>query len=396
MSQIEEFLNNKKENQMLFTVYTPDSKPEERIFKDFKEIEKYTGLKNAQQFLENGGVSFDGVVRLEPANTYTENLLKEEALIARHTYSNGEFNPNLLADFNKILEDSSPISKRDYVLLYNKAKDKIEKDGTTIFMVNYGDEEFVDFLKVDNLGDLRLRNIDVTEKKGGESLGAYHYEDTLSVYDHSLNKLFVVDLRGEAQSIKDILEREKIEGVNKIGVKEYHHYNEDDHRGYTTTNETLVFGSNEEVEKVFASFENKIEEINRLVNEGEIDDSGMYYYTSKDGFTHSQENPLHIEDAAQLFDEREVYTLKDQPFELMFFHAAEITKDTLLRAGSANDDLYIEGTNGEVVGFKLGDKVELNENPKIFKGLEKDSDFEFSRIERLSDPKPKSSKRPKM
>tara|TARA_Y100001960_G_C14784285_1_gene890607 strand:+ start:29086 stop:30276 length:1191 start_codon:yes stop_codon:yes gene_type:complete len=396
MSQIKEFLNNKKENQMLFTVYTPDSKPEERIFKDFKEIEKYTGLKDAQQFLENGGVSFDGVVRLEAANTYTENLLKEEALIARHTYSNGEFNPNLLADFNKILEGTSPISERDYILLYNKAKDKIEKDGTTIFMVNYGDEEFIDFLKVDNLGDLRIRNIDVTEKKGGESLGAYHYEDTLSVYDHSLNKLFVVDLRGEAQSIKDILEREKIEGVSKIGVKEYHHYNEDDHRGYTTTNETLVFGSDEEVEKVFASFENKIEEINRLVNEGEIDDSGMYYYTSKDGFTHSQENPLHIEEAVQLFDEVKIYFPKDDPFGFIFAHEAEITKDTLIKAGSVNGNLYIEGTNGQVVEFKLGDKVELNENPKISNGLENNPNYEFQYSKRLDDPKPKSSRRPKM
>ena len=80
----------------------------------------------------------------------------------------------------------------------------------------------------------------------------------------------------------------------------------------------------------------------------------------------------------------------------MFVYEAEITKDTLIKAGSANENLYIEGTNGQVVEFKLGDKVELNENPKISNGLENNPNYEFKRIERLDDPKPKSSRRPKM
>lgn len=394
MSQIKEFLDNKKENEMVFTVYTPDSEPKERVFKNFEEIAKYSGIKNARHFVEEGGVSPDGIVRLEPANDYTKQFIKEECAISSYTYENGDLNPNLLGDLHKILGDSAPISEREYILLYSKLRDKIETNNQNVFMVNYGDEEFTQFLPVNNLTELDSKHI--IHNKGGETLGAYHYEDTLSIYDYSTNKLFVVDLRGEAKSIHDVLQREKIEGVNKLGGMEYNHYNEDTQVGYKTIQEIFVFGNDKEVEKVFQSFENKIEEINRLSNLGEFDDSGMYYYTQKSGFTHSKDNPLHIEEAAQIFNEKEVYTLKDQPFAFMFFYAAEITKDTLLKAGSVDDNLYIEGTDGEVVEFKLGDKVELNEIPKIFKGLEDKPDYEFTRIERLDDPKPKNSRRPKL
>lgn len=395
MSQIKEFLDNKKENQMIFTVYTPDSKPKERIFKDFDEIKKYAGIISAGHFFREGGVSPDGVVRLEPANDYTMQFLKEEAAIEEYTYSNGNFIEDLLPNFNKILEETSPVSAKDYVLLNEKLKDKIEKDGSTIFMINPEDKEFNDFMDIDNFNDVNIESM-YNNKKGGHSIGAYHYEDTLTLYDYRFNKLFVVDLRGEAQNISDILQREKIEGVNKIGVMKDYYYHEDDHKGYTKTGATLLIGKDQEVEKAFSSFENKIEEINRLVNEGELDDSRMYYYTEKDGFTHSQENPLHIEEAVQLFDEVKIYFPKDDPFGFIFAHEAEITKDTLIKAGSVNGNLYIEGTNGQVVEFKLGDKVELNENPKISNGLENNPNYEFQYSKRLDDPKPKSSRRPKM
>lgn len=395
MSEIKEFLNNKKENEMIFKVYTLDSEPQERIFKNFDEITEYTGIKNAKHFIEEGGVSSDGIIRLEAANDYTKQFLKEESVISRFKYENGEFNPNLLANFNQILEKSSPISERDFILLDQNLKSKIEKENSTIFMVSNNEEIFTNFLEVDNLQELNNIN-HMSEKQGGKALGSYHYEDTLSIYDYSKKKLFVIDLRGESESIDDILKRDKVKGVNKLGAMEYDFHNEETREGYTKTQKTLVFGTNEEVDKVFTSFENKIEEVSKLINSGELDDTGMYYYTEKDGFNNSKENPIYIEDAAHLFDEREVYTLKGQDFELMFFYAAEVTDDILINAGSQNDNLYIEGTNGEVVEFKLGDKVELNENPKIFKGLEKDSDFEFNRIERLSDPKQTLSKKTKM
>ena len=395
MSEIKEFLNNKKENEMIFKVYTLDSEPQERIFKNFDEITEYTGIKNAKHFIEEGGVSSDGIIRLEAANDYTKQFLKEESVISRFKYENGEFNPNLLANFNQILEKSSPISERDFILLDQNLKSKIEKENSTIFMVSNNEEIFTNFLEVDNLQELNNIN-HMSEKQGGKALGSYHYEDTLSIYDYSKKKLFVIDLRGESESIDDILKRDKVKGVNKLGAMEYDFHNEETREGYTKTQKTLVFGTNEEVDKVFTSFENKIEEVSKLINSGELDDTGMYYYTEKDGFNNSKENPIYIEDAAPLFDEREVYTLKGQDFELMFFYAAEVTDDILINAGSQNDNLYIEGTNGEVVEFKLGDKVELNENPKIFKGLEKDSDFEFNRIERLSDPKPTLPKKTKM
>ena len=386
MSDVKKFLNNKKENEIIFNVYALDNEPQERIFKNFNEITEYTGIKNARDFIEEGGVSTDGIIRLEAANSYTKQFLKEESIISIFKYENGEFNPNLLANFNQILEESSPVSETDFILLDQNLKSKIEKENSTIFMVNNNEKIFTNFLKVDHIEELNKIN-HISEKQSGKALGAYHYEDTLSIYDYSKKKLFVVDLHGEAENIDDILKRNKVKGVNKVGAIEYDLHNEETKEGYTNTQKTLVFGKNEEVDKVFTSFENKIEEIQKAINSGELEDQGMHYYTEKDGFTNSKENPIYIEDVAPIFDEREVYTLKGQNFELMFFHAAEVTEDILINAGSQNDNLYIEGTNGEVVEFKLGDKVELNENPKIFKGLEKDSEFEFNRIERLSDPK---------
>ena len=142
MSQIKEFLDNKKENQMIFTVYTPDSKPKERIFKDFDEIKKYAGITSAGHFFREGGVSPDGVVRLDPANDYTMQFLKEEAAIEEYTYSNGNFIEDLLPNFNKILEDTSPVSEKDYILLNEKLKENKSILPVTLLQFAHCDHEY--------------------------------------------------------------------------------------------------------------------------------------------------------------------------------------------------------------------------------------------------------------
>ncbi len=73
------------QNKLNFIVYSLDEKPLIMEFSSFKELTKYSGIKNATHFVEEGGVSPDGVIRLEAKDEFTNTFINKKYYVEKNS-----------------------------------------------------------------------------------------------------------------------------------------------------------------------------------------------------------------------------------------------------------------------------------------------------------------------
>lgn len=169
--------------------------------------------------------------------------------------------------------------------------------------------------------------------------GSFRLKDTLIVEDGANDIDYIIDTRGEAQSISDMYAR----SVEKSGIVWINHSDEEHSQDHSFSGDDIV------LKKMLAT-----------LNYGEI------YPNERDpridGFSNGPQNPLHHFLINSMADhgKKEFFSNSNMDLKYGVKEFSKVTKEACMAAGSKGSEIYAEDDKGQVFVIKEGQYIDLD------------------------------------